>query len=89
MVRFLDPSPSVNAILDKLDSMYSLVSTFDVMMQGFYRESHERGMSVAHYVARLESKLNEIQVKHQNRVSEMETTGYIWDYLFYGLRKPL
>ena len=36
------------------------VSTFDVMMQGFYRESHGRSESVAQYVARLEGKLNEI-----------------------------
>ena len=28
MVRFLGPAPSVNAILDKLDSFYGLVSTF-------------------------------------------------------------
>ena len=38
MVRCLGPAPSVNAILDKLDSFYGLVSTIDVMMQGFYRE---------------------------------------------------
>ena len=33
--------------------------------------------------------MNEIQVKHLNRVSEVETTKYIRDHLFYGLRKPL
>ena len=32
-------------------------------------------------------KLNKIQVKHLNRVSEAETGGYIRDYLFYNLRK--
>ena len=60
MVRFLGPTPSVKAILDKLDSLYGLVCTFDVMMQGFYRESLERSKSVACHVARLEGKLNEI-----------------------------
>ena len=39
MVWFLSPTSSVKAILDKLDSLYGSVSTFDVMMQGFYRES--------------------------------------------------
>ena len=39
MVQFLGPTPSVDAILDKLDSLYGLVYTFDIMMQGFYRES--------------------------------------------------
>ena len=38
---------------------------------------------------RLEGKLNEIWVKHLNRVSEVETAGYIWDNLYYGLRKSL
>ena len=37
MVQFLGPTPLVEAILDKLDSLYSSVSTFDIMMQGFYR----------------------------------------------------
>ena len=31
MVRFLGPAPSVNAILDMLDFLYVLVSTFYVM----------------------------------------------------------
>ena len=35
-------------------TLYGLVSPFDVMMQGFYRESQERSKSVAHYIARLE-----------------------------------
>ena len=56
-------------------------------MQGFFRESQGRSKSVTHYVARLEGKLNEIQVKHPNRVSEVETTRYIRDCLFYGLKK--
>ena len=67
MVRFLGPSLSVDAILDKLDSLYGLGSTFDVMIQGFYGESQGRSKSVACYVVRLEGKLNEIQVKHWNR----------------------
>ena len=89
MVWILGPAPSVDAILDKLDSLYDLMSTFDVMIQGFYRESQGRSKSVSHYVARLEGKLNEIQVKHPNTVSAAETAGYIRDHLFYGLRKPL
>ena len=60
MVRFLGLTPSVKTILDKLDSPYRLVSTFDVMMQGFYREFQGRSESVACYAARLEGKLNEI-----------------------------
>ena len=52
--------------------------------------SPREGVSpLAYYIARLEGKLNEIWVKHQNRVSEVETAGYIRDHLFYGLRKPL
>ena len=89
MVRCLGPAPSIDAILDKLDSLYGLVSNFDVLMHGFYRESQGKSKSIACYIARLEGKLNEIQVKHPNRVSEVETAGYIRDCLFYGLRKPL
>ena len=88
MARFLGPSPSVDAILDKLDSLYGSVSSFDVMMQGFYRESQGRSKSVAHYLARLEGKLNGIWVKYLNRVSEAETAGYIQDQLFYSLKNP-
>ena len=89
MVRYLHPATSVDAILDKLDSLYGSVSTFDVVMQGSYRGSKGRSESIAHYIARLEAKLNEIHVKYLNRVSEAETAGYIKDYLSYGLRKLL
>ena len=52
MVQFLGPAPSVKAILDKLDSsLYGLVSTFDIMMWGFYRESQGRSESVTHYMS--------------------------------------
>ena len=64
------------------------MSTFDVTIQGFYRESQGRSESIACYTARLEGKLNAIWVKHLKRVSEAETAGYIRDHLFYGLRKP-
>ena len=87
MVRYLGPAPSVIVILDKLDSLYGSVSTFDVMMQGFYRQSQGRGESVTHNVARLEGKLKFV-LNTGNRVPEMETTGYIRDHLFYGLSKP-
>ena len=89
MVWFLGPAQSIKAILDKLDSLYMSVSTFDFMMQQFYRESQGRSESVTHYIMRLEGKLNDISVKHQNRVSEAETTGYIRVQCLYHLRKPL
>ena len=83
MVQFLGPALSIKAILEKLNSLYGSLSTFDIMMQGFYRESQGRSKSVAYYVMRLEGKLNEIQVKHLNRVSEVETAGYIQDDLLW------
>ena len=49
----------IKAILDKLDSLYSLVCTFDIMMEEFYRESQRRSESAVYYVMRLEGKLNE------------------------------
>ena len=52
--------PLLKQFLDKLDSLCGLMSTFDGMMQGFYRESQGRSESVAHYVMRLEGKVNEI-----------------------------
>ena len=89
IVQVLGPATSVDVILEKLDSLYGSVSTFDVMMYGFYRKSQGKSESVACYIARLEGKLNEIWIKHLNRVSEMKITGYNRDHLFYGLRKPI
>ena len=84
MVRFLGPAPSINAILDKLDSLYGSVSTSDVMMLGFYRESQGRSKSVAHYTARTKFKLS-IWIESLRH----KTAGFIRDHLFCGLRKPL
>ena len=47
-----------DAILDKLNSLYSLVSTFKIMMQGFYRESLGRSESITHCMARMKFVLN-------------------------------
>ena len=88
MVQVLGPTPFVEAILDKLDSLHSSVSTFDIMVQGLYRESQGRGESVTHYVLWLERKLTKIWVKHPNRVSDADTARYIQDHLFYGHRNP-
>ena len=59
------------------------------MMQGSYREFQGMSESVACYIVRLEGKLNEIWVKHLNRVSEEKTAGYIRNNLFNSLKKPL
>ena len=63
--------------------MYGSASTFDTMMQGFYRDLQGRTKSIAHYLATLESNLNEIWVMHPNRVSEAETAGYIKDHILW------
>ena len=39
MAQFLGRAPSVKAILAKIDFLCGLVSTFDLMMHGFYKES--------------------------------------------------
>ena len=57
MVWFLSLNPSVEAILDIPDSLYSSVSTFDIMMQGFFREFQGRSKSVAHYVMTFKGKI--------------------------------
>ena len=56
MDSFLGPTPPVKAILDKLDPLYDSVSTFDVMIQGCYRESQGRSESLFHHVTKIREK---------------------------------
>ena len=82
MIQVLNPAYSLIAILDKLNSLYGVISTSDVMMQGFYREYQGRSESVAHYVATLEGKVSKSWVKHLNRIPEAETAWYSRNHVF-------
>ena len=65
------------------------MSTFDIMMQGFYSEFQGRSKTDAFYIARFEGKLNVIWIKHQNRVSEVESARYIQTICFMDFRKHI
>ena len=47
MVQYLSPVALVKTILDKLDSVYTAVSNFNVLMQGLFQEIQSRTKTVA------------------------------------------
>ena len=70
IVHNLGPQAMVQAIIDKMDSIYSSISTFNVLMQGFHHEQQGRVEAITHFVARLEGQLNSIHMKHPTQITK-------------------
>ena len=58
-------------------------------MQGLIQERENRNDTVAHFMGRLEGKLNNIHVKHHSKLSEADDQWHLWDIMFHGLWKHL
>ena len=68
----LGPNATVGKIISKLETAYSTVLGYDVLMQHFYRVHMEKNEKVQSYSTRMEGSLNQIQVKFPGMISDTE-----------------
>ena len=69
MVQYLGVHAPASQMNEKLKLMYGSVTSFDVLMQNFYRLQHTRAERVPDFVAQLEGALNVIQCKHPHMLN--------------------
>ena len=63
MARYMGPTASVSNILQKLTVIFGMVTSFDMLMQNFYKVTQGNHEKVPSFATRLDGTLNQIQLK--------------------------
>ena len=87
MAHYMGPTAGVSKILEKLLVIFSTVTSFDILMQNFYKISQGGNEKVPSFVTRLEGTLNQIRIKCPGRIADHEVPGHLEDLLFHGVKK--
>ena len=69
MACYMGPTASVSEILEKLSVIFSMVASFDMLMQNFYKISWGGNEKVPSFMTRLEGTLNQIRIKCPSRIA--------------------
>ena len=78
MARYMGPNASVSKILEKLSVIFGTVTSFDVLMQNFYKIS-QGNEKVPSFATRLEGTLNQIRIKCSSRIANHEVPSHLKD----------
>ena len=89
LVRYLGPQASLQKILDKLETVYGAVSTFDQLMLGLYSLKQEKAEKIQQFATRLEEAVNQIALQFPGDMKQMSVAKHLKDRLFHGMRKTL
>ena len=63
IICYLGHNTSVPAMLDKLNTVYKTVASYNTLMWKFYQVTQERGESISDYLIHVEGVLNDINMK--------------------------
>ena len=72
-IHYLGHNTSVSAMLDKLNTVYGAVASYNVLMWKFYQVMQERGKSVSDYLICVKEVLNDIRIKFPTWVTKIES----------------
>ena len=86
MTRYMGPTTSVDHILHKLSVIFGTLSSFDVLMQNFYKVSIGDNKMVPSFAMRLEGTLNQIQLQCHGRKTDLEAQQHLRDHLFHWVK---
>ena len=89
LVRFLGPQATLDQILAKLETVYSVVSSFDTLMNSFFNEKQKERESVQQFATRIESILNEIGLQFPDQLNPQQIRDRLRDRLFHGMKENL
>ena len=88
MACYMGPTVSVSEILEKLSVIFGMVVTsFDILMQNFYKIMQGGNKKVPSFVTRLEGTLNQIRIKCLRRIADHEVPWHLKEQLFHGVKK--
>ena len=86
MARYMGPTASVSKILEKLSVIFGTITSFDMLMQNFYKIS-QGNEKVPSFATKLEGTLNQIWIKCPSRIANRKVPGHLKDQLFHGVKK--
>ena len=72
MARYMGPTAGVSKILEKLLVIFGTVTSFDMLMQNFYKILQGGNEKVPSFMTRLEGTLNQIRIKCPGMIAEHE-----------------
>ena len=87
--RYMGPTASVSDILQKLMVIFRTVTSFNVLMQNFYKVTHGNHKKVPLFTTGLEGTLNQIWLKCPGWIADCKVAWHLKDYLFHGVRKHI
>ena len=77
MACYMGPTASVSKILEKLAVIFGTVTSFDILMQNFYKISQGGNKKVPSFMTRLEGTLNQIRIKCPGRIADHEVPWHL------------
>ena len=85
MAWYMGPTASVSDILDKLSVIFRTVTSFDVLMQNFYKITQGNNKKVPSFTMRLQGTLNQIRLKCPGQMTDHEVPWHLKEQLFHGV----
>ena len=89
LVWYLGLEALVAEIINKLELVYGIVASFDILMQIIYKLQQGKTEKVMLYVTQLEGVLNEVQQDYSKKLGVSKVQKHLRDGLFHGLCKQL
>ena len=77
MACYMGPTASVSEILEKLSVIFGRVTSFDLLMQNFYKILQGGSKKVPSFMTRLEGTLNQIRIKCPSRIANHEVPWHL------------
>ena len=84
-ICYLGHNASVSDMLNKLNTIYAVVVSYDVLTWKFYQVAQEQGESVSDYLICIEGVLNDIKNKFLTWVTEIESDQLLQSRFYSGL----
>ena len=87
MAQYMGPTVSVAHILRKVSVTFGTVTSFDVLIQSFYKVTQDNNEKVPSFTMRLEGTLNQTAIQCPSRMMDLEIQQHLKDYLFHKVCK--
>ena len=89
VAQYMGPTAKVAHILWKLLVIFSIVASFDVLMQNFYKVMQGNNEMVPSFTMRLEGTLNQIRLQCPGGMTDLEVQQHLKDFLFHRVWKHI
>ena len=89
MAWYMGPTASMAHIWQKLTIIFGTVTSFDVLMQNFYKVMQGNHKKVPSFPTRPEGTLNQIRLQCPGRVTDLKVQQHLKDCVFHGVCKHI